>query len=169
MKYSLEIFMVGLICLMFLITIQNKPLQMSKPDRFIDTIIVHHSGGKNIDVSAEQIRVYHMTQESKGGPKKGPWRDIGYHYVIRRTGRIEMGRNLSKIGAHAGWQRNKSSLGICLSGNTATRKQLKTLHKLCNRLYEVIPEIEQIERHREECPGPSVNVEKLEQDIIGGE
>ena len=40
---------------------------------------------------------------------------IGYHYVIRRDGSIERGRDDSEVGAHAvGF--NAKSLGICLVG-----------------------------------------------------
>jgi len=133
---------------------------IKEPNRYIDTIIVHHSGARDIDVSANQIRAYHINERG--------WDDIGYHYVIRRNGDVENGRSLSKIGAHAKG-RNKTSIGICLSGNTATPKQLITLFNLCKRLYKAIPEIKHIQRHHEACPGNSVDMEKLEQDIIGGE
>lgn len=40
---------------------------------------------------------------------------IGYHFVIRRDGTVEKGRELDQIGAHAsGW--NSISLGICMVG-----------------------------------------------------
>lgn len=39
----------------------------------------------------------------------------GYHFVIRRDGRVEIGRDLLAQGAHAyGW--NDVSIGICLVG-----------------------------------------------------
>ena len=40
---------------------------------------------------------------------------IGYHYVIRRDGSIEMGRPADMIGAHTSGQ-NTYSLGICYEG-----------------------------------------------------
>lgn len=130
-----------------------------QPKRYIDTIIVHHSGAKNIDISAKEMKADHINEKG--------WKDIAYHYVIRRNGDLEIGRDLSKIGSHA-FGRNKTSIGICLSGNTATSKQIKTLYKLCKRLAKLCPYLKKIERHNEECPGLSVDVEKLEQDIIGG-
>jgi N-acetyl-anhydromuramyl-L-alanine amidase AmpD len=40
---------------------------------------------------------------------------VGYHYVIRRNGKVEKGRPDTAIGAHVqGW--NDKSLGICLVG-----------------------------------------------------
>jgi N-acetyl-anhydromuramyl-L-alanine amidase AmpD len=47
------------------------------------------------------------------------FRDVGYHYVIRRSGAIEFGRTLDVAGAHAeGF--NKKSIGICLVGGVAS-------------------------------------------------
>jgi len=54
-------------------------------------IIVHHSASD--DVSAEEIYQWHLDQG---------WSGIGYHFVIRKYGTIERGRQLNKIGAHAG-------------------------------------------------------------------
>ena len=39
----------------------------------------------------------------------------GYHYVVRRSGHIELGRDLPAVGAHVrGW--NHESIGTCLVG-----------------------------------------------------
>lgn len=87
--------------------------------------------------TVESIRRYHMTPESQGGPKGGPWSDIGYHYVITNPyanpgsigkpdialdGMLWKGRDLDhdgdveeEIGAHVhGW--NRKSLGVALVG-----------------------------------------------------
>lgn len=124
--------------------------------RNISTIIVHHTGETNYDLSAEQITRYHT--EDRG------WNDIGYHYVIRRNGNIELGRAVEKQGAHAKG-RNKSSVGIALSGNTATQAQLESLELLCMGLsteYNIL----KIERHHEQCPGASVDIKALRNAII---
>lgn len=48
--------------------------------------------------------------------KEKGWKGIGYHYYIRRTGLIEIGRGEKEIGAHTeGF--NKDSLGICFEGS----------------------------------------------------
>jgi N-acetyl-anhydromuramyl-L-alanine amidase AmpD len=82
--------------------------------REIKQIIIHCSATPaSLDIGAEAIRAMHR---DKG------WSDIGYHYVVRRDGRVELGRDLNKdgdideeIGAHAfGW--NANSIGICLIG-----------------------------------------------------
>lgn len=63
---------------------------------------------------------------------------VGYHYVIRRNGVVEVGRAESMVGAHVeGW--NKESIGICLAGgldengkaqNNFTEAQWNALRKL---------------------------------------
>ena len=70
-------------------------------------IVVHCAATKpSLDIGASEIREWHL---AKG------WADIGYHYVIRRDGAIELGRNPAFVGAHvAGY--NGSSVGVCLVG-----------------------------------------------------
>lgn len=60
-----------------------------------------------MDIGAKEIREWHV--------KGNGWKDIGYHYVIRRDGSIEEGRPLDQIGAHVAGQ-NTGSIGICLVG-----------------------------------------------------
>ena len=76
-------------------------------------IIIHCSATPpSLDIGADTIRDWH---KAKG------WSDIGYHYVIKRNGLIELGRDLDgdgdsedEIGAHAyGFNRD---LGVCLIG-----------------------------------------------------
>lgn len=58
------------------------------------------------DVGVKEIRQWHR--------QKG-WVDIGYHYVIRRDGRVETGRPEDVIGAHVSGH-NATSIGICMAG-----------------------------------------------------
>ena len=75
-----------------------------------EVIVIHHAGfpDGDKDSSAEEIHKFH--QEVNG------WAGIGYHYVIRKDGRIEQGRKPLAVGAHA-YQHNKNSVGICVAGN----------------------------------------------------
>ncbi len=76
--------------------------------RHIDKIVVHCAATRpSMDIGVEEIRQWHT--EGNG------WSDIGYHYVIRRNGLVEDGRDESSAGAHAKGH-NASSLGICLVG-----------------------------------------------------
>tara|TARA_R110000787_G_scaffold193035_5_gene304591 strand:+ start:5918 stop:6271 length:354 start_codon:yes stop_codon:yes gene_type:complete len=73
--------------------------------------------------------------------------DIGYHYLIKRNGQVEKGREDHVTGAHAKGY-NSDSLGIALSGGKAkdngpefnfTRRQMKSLEALCERLTTEYP------------------------------
>jgi N-acetyl-anhydromuramyl-L-alanine amidase AmpD len=87
-------------------------------------IIVHHTGAE--EKNTEQIRRYH---------KSLGWRDIGYHYVIERDGRLVPGRSDSLPGAHCvAGKMNYQGLGVALIGNFECRSpysgQLETLETL---------------------------------------
>lgn len=61
------------------------------------------------DIGAKEIRQWHR---AKG------WIDIGYHFVIRRDGRVEKGRPENVVGAHVEGH-NSDSIGICLVGGVS--------------------------------------------------
>jgi N-acetylmuramoyl-L-alanine amidase len=67
---------------------------------------------------------------------------IGYHYVILRNGDIELGRPISKIGAHVKGH-NTDSIGTCLIGDKGdfTPIQYRSLHILHTILKGVYPNI----------------------------
>ena len=70
-------------------------------------IAIHCSATRpSQDVGASDIRKWHRAQG---------WSDIGYHFVIRRDGKVEKGRALDSVGAHvAGF--NATSVGVCMVG-----------------------------------------------------
>lgn len=80
--------------------------------RKITHIVVHTAGaadknGYPVDQSADTIRAYH---------KRKGWSDIGYHFVVRMNGAVEVGRPLRLIGAHVrGF--NTGTIGICFTGH----------------------------------------------------
>jgi N-acetyl-anhydromuramyl-L-alanine amidase AmpD len=67
-----------------------------------------------MDIGAREIRKWHTEPPPVG---RG-WADIGYHYVIRRNGMLEAGRDINHHGAHTVGH-NKGSIGICLVGGVA--------------------------------------------------
>lgn len=72
-----------------------------------DLIVIHCSATRPAQaIGAEEIRRWHLARG---------YRDIGYHLVIRRDGRIETGRALDEIGAHARGH-NATSVAVCLVG-----------------------------------------------------
>lgn len=110
--------------------------------RAISYIVVHCAATKpSMDIGVEEIREWH---------KDRGWSDVGYHYVIRRNGGLEEGRDLETIGAHAkGF--NKTSIGICMVGGVSesgkseanfTYPQYQTLYGLLSRLKETYPNAE---------------------------
>ena len=75
--------------------------------RHIEDIVVHSSATKpSMDIGVDEIRQWHLARK---------FRDVGYHYIIRRCGEIELGRNISETGAHVRGH-NKHSIGICMVG-----------------------------------------------------
>ena len=117
-------------------------------------LIVHHTGGNaGEDLSAAQIHELH--RQANG------WAGIGYHYVIRKDGRVERGRPQGYRGAHCP-DYNWRSLGIHVCGNfeleEPTLVQLESLALLLADLceeYELEPAA--IVGHRDcmatACPG----------------
>lgn len=76
-----------------------------------DVFFVHCSATRaKQDIGAKTIHKWHV--------QRGIYNELGltgYHYVIRRSGAIELGRPLPVIGAHTlGY--NDVSVGICLVG-----------------------------------------------------
>ncbi len=101
---------------------------MRAPMRAITRHIIHCSASEFGDVA--EIRRWHLARG---------WRDVGYHYIIRRDGEIEVGRMLTEIGAHCeGF--NASSIGTCLIGNTNfTPAQFAALRKIHAQLQSLFP------------------------------
>jgi len=136
--------------------------------RKIDTIAVHCAYTKpSQDIGSVEIRRWHKRPKPRGNG----WRDIGYHYVIRRDGTVEDGRPNQQMGAHVKGH-NRYSLGICLVGGKSkdgkpednfTTKQMKSLETLVNALMDLynVPE-RRVLGHRDfpkvkkECPCFSV-------------
>ena len=75
--------------------------------RNINEVFIHCSATMpHLDIGVEEIRRWH---------KARGWRDVGYHWVIRRDGTVEQGRSESQVGAHARLH-NRHSIGVCLVG-----------------------------------------------------
>lgn len=82
--------------------------------RSTDYIVLHCSATPpKLDIGAAEIRQWHI---AKG------WSDIGYHYVIRRDGRVETGRPENLVGSHVK-NHNANSLGVCLVGGVDARQK----------------------------------------------
>jgi N-acetylmuramoyl-L-alanine amidase len=95
--------------------------------RKIDRVFIHCSASDHPhhdDVSV--IRKWHI--EERG------WSDVGYHYFIRSTGDVQLGRPIDKTPA-AQRHHNTGTIAICLHGNDHfTDKQFNALYELCRKL-----------------------------------
>ena len=79
--------------------------------REIKYIVVHCSATPpSLDIGADEIRKWHT--EERG------WKDIGYHFVIRRDGSVEKGREIGRSGAHVRGY-NANSIGVCYVGGVS--------------------------------------------------
>ncbi len=136
--------------------------------RHINLIVIHASAtSEDMDIGWDEIRHLHTapkTEKVQWGNKKIPgkgWNDGGYHDVIRRDGRVEKGRRIETIGAHARGH-NAHSIGVCLIGGVDvddkskaefnfTRPQMASLNELLD-LYRIeFPDAE-VKGHNE-LPG----------------
>lgn len=79
-----------------------------RPQRIATNKIVIHCSATppDRDVGSADIDIMH---------KQRGWQGIGYHVVIRRTGKIEFGEGLLNQGAHAAGH-NADSVAICMVG-----------------------------------------------------
>ena len=104
-----------------------------------DFIAIHCSASQpKADIGAAEIDKMHR---AKG------WLKIGYHFVIRRNGQLEEGRQRDEPGAHVQGY-NHNSVGICMIGgidaagkpeNNFTEAQWATLAQLVKTLQSLYP------------------------------
>lgn len=124
----------------------------------IDAIVIHCSATRaGQDVHAADIDKWH---------KERGFAMIGYNYIVDLDGTIEVGRPLTRDGAHcntsglSGSPYNKHSIGICYIGgldsrgkpaDTRTPAQKIALEKLVHELMDKYP-IKEVIGHRDASP-----------------
>ena len=116
--------------------------------RRITKVIIHCAATKpSMDIGASEIKKWHLDRG---------WKDIGYHYVIRRNGDIENGIAVALAGSHTKGH-NANSIGICLVGgindkgepeSNFTKAQWATLERLVRILKVDFPHAT-VHGHRE--------------------
>ena len=83
-----------------------------KPRASTEAIFVHCSATKpSMNWGLREIRQSH---------KERGFLDVGYHFIIKRDGTIEAGRDEDVIGAHVEGY-NSTSVGVCLVGGVDDR------------------------------------------------
>ncbi len=79
-----------------------------------DFIVIHCAAtSATQDIGAREINEWHL--------KRG-FMKIGYHFVVRRDGRIETGRGEYEVGAHVQGY-NARSIGICMVGGGVEKEE----------------------------------------------
>jgi N-acetyl-anhydromuramyl-L-alanine amidase AmpD len=104
--------------------------------REINSIWVHCTATKpSQDIGVKTVRSWHV--------RRG-WSDIGYHFLIKRDGKIQKGRKIERAGAHTRGY-NSTSVGIALVGGinekgrpqfNFTKEQMVSLDHLATELCE---------------------------------
>ena len=121
-----------------------------------DTIVIHCTQTpKDMEVDVEKVTQWH---------KDRGFDTIGYHYLIKRDGTLQLGRDEDVVGAHA-VAVNGTSIGVALAGggnadkgweNNFTPIQFETLKSILLKLKDKY-NIEKIIGHyqvddKKECP-----------------
>lgn len=131
------------------------------PKRQVHTIVLHCSATRvTSDYTVEQL-----TGDHKARGFDGP----GYHFYIRKTGKIVVLRPLTRIGAHVAGH-NTGSIGICYEGgldasgkaaDTRTEAQKRAMHELVAGLVKYLPTVGStvrvIKGHRDFSPDKNGN------------
>lgn len=129
----------------------------------VNRITVHHEGWTPVWFTSSGETVHRLESIRQAHVSKG-WADIGYHYVIDRSGRIWQGRDVRYQGAHV-QANNENNVGVMLLGNFEQQKpssaQMVTLVDVLRglmRQYNVSSK--RVYTHRELmptiCPGKSL-------------
>ena len=139
-----------------------------EPRKSTDYIVIHCAATKaSMDIGLTEIRKWHVQDNG--------WRDVGYHYIIRRNGEVELGRSIRDTGAHAAGYNHKS-VSVCMVGgmaednsaeNNFTAQQWTALLDLVKQLKSNYPDadvIGHIEISEKECP--SFDVQKWKEDNL---
>ena len=80
-----------------------------------DTLAIHCSATPaTMDIGVKKIREWHV--------KENGWSDVGYHFIITRSGELQKARSEEYQGAHAP-KVNFRSLAVCLIGGTDNKQQ----------------------------------------------
>lgn len=113
-----------------------------------DEIILHHAEASS--ASVEEVNRWHL--------ERG-WTGIGYHFYIRKDGKVYRGRPEWAVGAHAQGH-NSRAIGICCEGSymkeTMPEAQLDALKALIRTEMSKYPGAKLL-RHKDvnstDCPG----------------
>lgn len=105
-------------------------------------IILHHADAKNC--SAEDIHRWHLNNG---------WSGAGYHFLVRKDGKVYRLRPEDKVGAHA-YGSNYNSLGVCFEGNFMEEDMTEAQKEAGKELVAYLKnkyKISTVQAHRDVC------------------
>ena len=125
-------------------------------------IILHHADASSCDAA-----VIHRWHKANG------WSGIGYHFVVRKNGRIERGRPEWAVGAHASGS-NSNSIGICFEGAYMKETMPDTQKNAGKALVAYLKgkyRISKVQRHSDvcatSCPGKNFPFAEIAGATVG--
>ena len=117
---------------------------------FTEQIVCHHSGVTVLQ-TVETIHNYHKNTNG--------WSGIGYHFYVRKNGKVYRGRPENTVGAHCVGA-NYNSIGICFEGNFDKEKMGDAQVKAGQELVAYLKKkygISKVKKHNDfgntDCPG----------------
>lgn len=135
--------------------------------RKISKLIVHCSDSPDdLDIGFQEINDWHKER----GWLSPSGVSCGYHYIIRKDGRVHRGRPDSETGAHVSGH-NKSSIGICWVGRKIlTPEQYNSLLALITGLrHQYSIPIDKVFGHYELDPNktcPNLDMHRLRANLL---
>ena len=121
-----------------------------------ERIILHHAYAKKC--SAEDIHRWHLNNG---------WSGAGYHFLVRKDGKIYRLRPEDKVGAHA-YSSNYNSIGICFEGNFMEEDMPEAQKQSGKELVAYLKDkynIKVVQAHRDvcatSCPGDKFPFEEI--------
>ena len=85
------------------------PLNVATSKRDIDLLVVHCTA------TSDKVKFGAVRCDEEHKRRWGNRSGCGYHFVIRQSGTVEIGRDIDYMGAHAKGH-NKTSIGIAYEG-----------------------------------------------------
>ena len=129
-----------------------------------ERIILHHAAAQNC--SAEDIHRWHLNNG---------WSGAGYHFLVRRDGKVYRLRPEDKVGAHA-YGSNYNSIGICFEGNYMEEDMQTEQVKAGKELVAYLKNkygISTVQKHKDvcstNCPGDKFPFDEIANSEISNE
>ena len=137
------------------------------PMKGVNRITVHHEGWKVVRFTDQASTAARIEQIRRIHTRDRRWADIGYHFIVDRSGQLWQGRDLRYQGAHVR-NNNEHNIGVLVLGNfdkqsptqAQTGRLVDTLRKL-QTAYRV--PTRRIYTHQEinptSCPGRALQAQ----------